>query len=319
MARFPQLADKLSIRSRQSKRASESRESIDIASKDFDPRLAARFSFINDSEKTPDYVPNSSTTETRDLIPNNYDEKRPTSTIYVENLLMQESRKRSSFASSRLTRSQSPSRRRSIMSTDWAFNDPKRRSLNDLMCDAVSAGDVPQVGRLLGAGANPKRKSKDGLSPVHLAAAGGHLSVLKSLVMHGARLDVTDTLGRTALHIAVITRHSSVIPFLVSHGVPLDTRDEDGCTAAQLAIQQSTEELPITFGSEETTQEKVRFSYVFGQPEATKRASVSSVRSVNTTPYEALVQAGVLAPGIGNDGIASVDFATKASDLRRTD
>jgi hypothetical protein len=300
MARFPELAHKLSIRSRQSKQASDPRESTNMnrdlenVTKGFDPRLAARFSFISDSDTASDYAPNINSAETRELTPNTHSEKKTTNMIQEEDWPLSESTKRSSFASSRLIRSQSPSRRRSIMSTDWTFHDSKRRSLNELMCDAASSGDVPQVGRLLGAGANPKGKSKDGLSLVHLAATGGHLSVLKSLVMHGARLDVTDTLGRTALHTAVITRHSSVIPFLISNGVSLDAKDVDGYTAVQLAAQQSTEDTSGVFDSDETTQEKVRFSYIFEQPEATKRASVSSVRSTNTTPFEALVRAGAI-------------------------
>jgi hypothetical protein len=324
MARFPQLARKLSLRSRQSKRNSDLQESIDRSdtdptnsTKELDPKLAARFSFLNTSDNSLDHTPSSSPEYNRDHISSEEYEKRPASTIQEEDWPLQNSEKRSSFTSSRFNKSQSPSRRRrSVLSGDWAFHDTRRRSLNDMMCEAAATGDVPQVGRLLGAGADPKRKSKDGLSPVHLAASGGHLSVLKSLVMHGARLDGTDSNGRTPLHIAVITRHSSVIPFLVSHGAPLDAKDVDGYTAMQLAALQDEEDPSDMGDSEEPMQERVRFSYVFGQPEENKRASVSSVRSVNTTPLEALLRSGAGKEVLSNEGIVSLDFAAKSNELR---
>jgi hypothetical protein len=323
MARLPQLAPKLSLRSRRSKQPSGLDSSMDntetvssYSSKELDPKLAARFSFIDTSDNSPDHTLNTCSEDKYNFSSDEQTDKRPTSTVQEEDWPLQKSGKRSSFVSPRLNPSHSHSRRRSVLSGEWAFHDTRRRSLNDLMCEAASTGDVPQVGRLLGAGADPKRKSKDGLSPIHLAVAGGHLSVLKSLVMHGARLDVTDSNGRTPLHIAVITRHSSVIPFLVSHGAPLDAKDIDGYTAMQLATQQDAENLSDTLESEEPTQERVRFSYVFGQPEQNKRASVSSIRSINTTPLEALLRAGAEADVLSNEGIVSLDFAAKASELR---
>jgi hypothetical protein len=319
MARFPQLSHKLSIRSSRSKRdpnSQESTSSID-GPREFDPKLAARFSFVDTSNNLLDHIVESSSEEKHGLESNNHNEDRPVSAIQEEDWPLQNNNKRSSFASSRFHRSHSLSRRRSVLSGDWSFHDTRRRSLNDLMCDAASSGDVPQIGRLLGAGADPRRKSKDGLSPIHLAAAGGHLSVLKSLVMHGVRLDTTDIEGRTPLHIAVITRHASIIPFLLSHGAPLDAKDVHGYTAMQLAAQQGAED-PADFDAEDGGPEQVRFSYVFGQPEANKRASVTSNRSTHTTPLEALAQAGAYGEVLSNDRIVPLDFAVKAGELRNT-
>lgn len=175
----------------------------------------------------------------------------------------------------------------------------KRRSLCDWMCEAASTGDVPQVGRLLGAGADPKKKSKEGLLPVHLAAAGGHLGVLKSLAMHGAKMDATDGNGRTALHAAVLGRQADVIPFLIQSGVPVDAKDVDGCTALQLAGQMDAKEGPEELDLETAQNSKVRFSYVFGASKAAKRVSMCSTSSMSSapleTPLEALLKAGASA------------------------
>lgn len=174
----------------------------------------------------------------------------------------------------------------------------KRRSLCDMMCDAASTGDVPQVGRLLGAGADPKKKSREGFSPVHLAAAGGHLSVLKSLAMHGAKMDATDQFGRTALHAAVLGRQADVIPFLVQSGVPVEAKDADGCTAVQFAGQMEAEERQEDLDLESRQSNKVRFSYVFGASKAAKRASTCSTSSLSNTPLEALLRAGASAGNV---------------------
>ncbi|TID17844.1 ankyrin repeat protein [Venturia nashicola] len=179
------------------------------------------------------------------------------------------------------------SRRRSLVGPT-----SNRRSLCEMMCDAASTGDVPQIGRLLGAGADPKKKSKEGLSPVHLAAIGGHLGVLKSLAMHGAKMEATDALERTALHAAVVARQADVIPFLVQSGVPIDAKDVDGCTALQLASEMETEGRSEELDLENAQNSKVRFSYIFGASTAAKRMSTCSTSSMSYSPVEALLRAG---------------------------
>ncbi|QDS77745.1 hypothetical protein FKW77_004667 [Venturia effusa] len=187
--------------------------------------------------------------------------------------------------------SSSLSRRRSL---GTIMSD--RRDLCELMCEAASTGNVPQLGRLLGAGADPSKKSREGQLPVHLAAAGGHLSVLKCLAMYGAKMDAMDQLGRTALHAAVLGRQADVIPFLVQSGVPVDAKDADGRTALQLAAQMAAAEKRAGESDLENVQSnKVRFSYKFGKPKAANRASVCINSRLPRTPLEALLREGASA------------------------
>lgn len=63
---------------------------------------------------------------------------------------------------------------------------------------AAQLGHVEVVGLLVNAGEDPDRLNPDGFhshgTPLHHAASGGHLPVVRLLVERGARLDVTDAL-----------------------------------------------------------------------------------------------------------------------------
>jgi hypothetical protein len=250
-------------------------------------RLTARFAFIERPEQSVDSLLDSYVDYDQKTLPSNEASSiiAPTINEQAWEALVAGNSMSSPRRHSR--NSSSSSKRRSLITIT-----SKRRSLCEMMCEAASTGDVPQIGRLLGAGADPKRKSKDGLLPVHLAAAGGHLGVLKSLAMHGAKMNETDQFGRTALHAAVLGRQAMVIPFLVHSGVPVEAKDSNGCTALHLAAQMEAEEGPESLDFENAQNNKVRFSYVFGASKAARRASICSVSSTNHTPLEALLRAG---------------------------
>jgi hypothetical protein len=296
MARFPlNLSGKLRSRS---KDANEKDPNFIVDSPpeyppekvEADRRLTARFGFAETPEQSLDSILDSYVNAADEYHPKQYNESSSSGmpNFDEETLATLESGNRFSSTSPHSPHSTSPSRqRRSIVTIAT-----KRRSLSEMMCEAASTGDVPQIGRLLGAGADPKKKSKNGLLPVHLAAAGGHLGVLKSLAMHGAPMDAVDQHSRTPLHAAVMGRQATVIPFLVNAGVPLDAKDADGCTAMQLATQMEAEDAPETFDVENPQNNKVRFSYVFGASKAEERASISSVPSIRHTPLEVLRRAG---------------------------
>jgi len=72
---------------------------------------------------------------------------------------------------------------------------------------------------------NKRLSFQFGLTPLHVAAFAGHVSVVESLVAHGAQLDsVADpmTSQLTPLHLAAAAGRSDVIRSLVVAGAQLD-------------------------------------------------------------------------------------------------
>jgi ankyrin repeat protein len=249
-------------------------------------RLAARFGFVETPEESVDSILNNYVYYDQETSPFNEASSTIAPTINEQAWEALVAGNSLSAARGHSRNSSASSRRRSLIAIT-----SRRRSLCEMMCEAASIGDVPQIGRLLGAGADLKKKSKDGLLPVHLAAAGGHLSVLKSLAMHGAKMDATDQCGRTALHAAVLGRQTAVIPFLVQSGVPVEAKDSNGCTALHLAAQMEAEG-PEELDLANAQNNKVRFSYVFGASKAARRVSTCSASSTSHTPLEALLRIG---------------------------
>eukprot|EP00752_Nemacystus_decipiens_P012250 g10858.t1 len=76
----------------------------------------------------------------------------------------------------------------------------------------------------------------DGLTtPLHLAASGGHLSMVKTLVRAGADADVEDENGDTPVHLAVFRGFEQVVEELVAAGASVDTIDAEGETPLHTA------------------------------------------------------------------------------------
>ena len=63
---------------------------------------------------------------------------------------------------------------------------------------------------LLRKGAGVQVLSKDGSSPMHLAAACGHTESCELLLKHGAQLNVQDNKGDTPLHRAAVNGHMTL-------------------------------------------------------------------------------------------------------------
>ena len=67
---------------------------------------------------------------------------------------------------------------------------------------AVEEGQCASVRKLLECGA---KTDFPGLqSPIHIAADNDHLEIVKELLKHNAKIDITDEQGTTALHVAAM-------------------------------------------------------------------------------------------------------------------
>ena len=80
---------------------------------------------------------------------------------------------------------------------------------------AVHAGDVRMTRVLLSVGDNQAGKAGAlGITPLHLAAAGGDLELVSLLLEHGASAAVTSEDGRTPVDVAAGAGHDAVVRLL---------------------------------------------------------------------------------------------------------
>ncbi|XP_037081555.1 death-associated protein kinase dapk-1-like [Pollicipes pollicipes] len=78
------------------------------------------------------------------------------------------------------------------------------------------------------AGASPNIANQELETPLHCAAARGHLSVVRCLLDSGALCDTPDSTGATALHLALRRRHQPLAHLLLEAGASCDVADHVG-------------------------------------------------------------------------------------------
>ncbi|XP_067112346.1 transient receptor potential cation channel, subfamily N, member 1 [Osmerus mordax] len=84
---------------------------------------------------------------------------------------------------------------------------------------------------------------KKGWSPLLLAAEQGHLTVVRTLLQHQARVDVFDQEGRSALHLASQRGHVDIVDVLLSHNAFVNAKTKLGLTPLHLGAQSGSAHL----------------------------------------------------------------------------
>jgi len=108
-----------------------------------------------------------------------------------------------------------------------AVNVTDKRRLTPLHC-AVNSTALDVVRTLLRYGANPNAVDRDGLAPLHYAAAAthppmfSHSGVIDLLIAHGADVSIRDHQCRTPLHLAAAVGNATLVRLLVSAGAEVD-------------------------------------------------------------------------------------------------
>ena len=116
-------------------------------------------------------------------------------------------------------------------------NAQQKREMN-LLEVAVSAKAEATVRQLLSVGADPNllANSRNRTTPLHTAAAAGHLAILELLLDAKANVDaVTEATGSSAYHFACAEGHGECAAALEAAGCDTSLRAKDGRTGAQLA------------------------------------------------------------------------------------
>lgn len=102
---------------------------------------------------------------------------------------------------------------------------------------AAHTGNALAVNRLLVGTSDSAFTSPWCQSPLHVAAAAGHVQVLSTILDHSVRCRDRDRIGRTALHYAAMNDHPAVVDKLLSAGL-VDEMDMGGFTALHLAARE---------------------------------------------------------------------------------
>ncbi|KAL0280589.1 UNVERIFIED_CONTAM: hypothetical protein PYX00_001841 [Menopon gallinae] len=94
---------------------------------------------------------------------------------------------------------------------------------------AAFEGHIEVCEALLEAGAKVDEPDNDGKGPLMLAAQEGHGALVESLLeVHGAPPDQRAHDGKTALRLAALEGHYDVVRTLLSHGADVNIKDADG-------------------------------------------------------------------------------------------
>lgn len=83
---------------------------------------------------------------------------------------------------------------------------------------------------------NPNAVTREGLSPLMEAASGGHAAVVQLLLEKGAMMETVDKTGATALLRATHAGHEEVVNLLVHRGADVQVRDQSGSTPLSVAV-----------------------------------------------------------------------------------
>ncbi len=77
------------------------------------------------------------------------------------------------------------------------------------------------------------------MTPLHEAAAMGHLEVARLLLERGADVNAKNKHGFTPLHFAAGIGHTDVAKLLLEHGADVNAKDEHGRTPADIARERA--------------------------------------------------------------------------------
>lgn len=118
------------------------------------------------------------------------------------------------------------------------------RWLDSPLLRAASAGDAAEIERLADEGEDlDEGDAVLGLSPAHVAAEAGHLGALQALVARGADLSVISHEGWCPLGLAAAQGHLEVVRYLVGEG-----DSPSGFTRERADLARDAEEVDLTGG-----------------------------------------------------------------------
>lgn len=105
-----------------------------------------------------------------------------------------------------------------------------------LLHRAVANQDAAAVTASIANGADVNAKTKDGMTPLHVAAQYEHAKITKLLLRAGADAEARDKDNGTPLHVAAQYERVTAVTALLEHGADAGARDKDGKTPREYAL-----------------------------------------------------------------------------------
>lgn len=106
---------------------------------------------------------------------------------------------------------------------------------------AIAQNDIPTIKRLISEEANVNAVTKQGYTPLHIAAFYGFEEAIEILLQSGANSNLQNRFGETPLSLALWGKHTSIIRLLTNHEVrqeQLTFYESEGYTPLHRAIEQ---------------------------------------------------------------------------------
>lgn len=97
-----------------------------------------------------------------------------------------------------------------------------------MLMQAARFGDAQGVWKYAAEGMDINERTRDGKTPLILAAAGGHTKAVEALLELGADAGAQDNVGATALLTAATAGHADTVRVLLTRGADASIKDRDG-------------------------------------------------------------------------------------------